>query len=100
VAVLSTETFAQDAAVARDNANLRIKGAEGHAALAEREALERVSRAEVHNFALLSSTGADIEDPVQKVILLEDELAVERRAWEAFEREHQELSEELTLLQT
>jgi hypothetical protein len=53
--VLATETSARETATARDSANLRIKGVEDQAALADWEALERVSRAEVENSTALSS---------------------------------------------
>jgi hypothetical protein len=43
VALLATETSAQEAAVARDSTNLRIKDAEDQATLVEGEALEQVS---------------------------------------------------------
>jgi hypothetical protein len=49
-----------------------------------------VSRAEAENSATLSSAHADAEDLVQKVILLEDELAEEHWVWETCEREHKE----------
>jgi hypothetical protein len=99
-AMLATEISAWQAAMAWDNANLRIKGVEDRATLAEWEALEQVSQAEVENFVVLSSSCADTEDLVRKVILLEDELAEERWVRETSNREHQEHFEELTLLQT
>jgi hypothetical protein len=43
VALLATETSAQEAAMARDSTNLRIKDAEDQATLVEGEALEQVS---------------------------------------------------------
>jgi hypothetical protein len=43
VALLAIETSAQEAAVARDSTNLRIKDAEDQATLVEGEALEQVS---------------------------------------------------------
>jgi hypothetical protein len=68
--VLATETSAWEAAMAWDSVNLRIKGAEDRAALAEQDALEWVSQAEAENSAALSSARADIEDLAWKVILL------------------------------
>jgi hypothetical protein len=53
----------------------------------ERVALERVSRAEPENVPVLSSAREDAEGFVQKITHLEDELAVERHAWEMSERE-------------
>jgi hypothetical protein len=81
-----------------DSSNLRIKGAKDRAALAEQEALERVSRVEVDNFTVLYSAHANAEDLTQKVSLLEDKLVEEHWAREASEMEHREHSEELTLL--
>jgi hypothetical protein len=98
--VLAIETSAQEVTVAWDGANLHIKDAEDWAALAEREALERVSRAEAENSTALSSARADAEGLKQKIVLLEDELAEERRVWQTPEREHRERFKELTLLQT
>jgi hypothetical protein len=43
VAMLATGTSTREAAETQGSANLRIKDAEDQAALAEREALERVS---------------------------------------------------------
>jgi hypothetical protein len=60
--------------------------------------LERVSRAEVENTMTLASAHEDAEGLVQKISLLEDELAAERWAREEFERERQAQFEELTLL--
>jgi hypothetical protein len=65
-----------------------------------RGALERVSRVEAENSTSLSSARADSEGLAQKIVLLEDELVGERRAWEASKRKHQEHFEELTLLRT
>jgi hypothetical protein len=47
--------------MAWDGATLRIKDAEDRATLAKREALERVSRAEAENSAMLTSTRDDAE---------------------------------------
>jgi hypothetical protein len=97
-AMLSTETSTREAAMVWDSANLHIKGVEDRVDLAEQEALERVSQAEVENSATLFSARVNTEDLARKVILLEDELVEERRAWETSEREHRERFEELTLL--
>jgi hypothetical protein len=78
--VLATKTFAHEVVAVRDDATLRIKDAEDRAALAEREALERVSRVEVENFAPLASICEDVEGFARKITLLEDELVRERRA--------------------
>jgi hypothetical protein len=84
--------------MAWDSANLRIRGAKDQDALVEREALVRVSRAEVENSTVLSSARVDAEDLAWKVALLKDELVEEHRAWEASKKEHRECFEELTLL--
>jgi hypothetical protein len=55
--------------------NLHINGAEDWAALAEWEALEWVSQAEVENSAGLSYSHAGAEDLAWKFILLEDKLS-------------------------
>jgi hypothetical protein len=98
--MLGAETSVQKAAMEWDDANLHIKGAEDWAALAEREALEWVSRVEADNSIALSSTSANIEDLARKVTLIEDKLVEERREREASKREHRECFEELALLQT
>jgi hypothetical protein len=98
--MLATETSAREAATARDSATLSVKDAEDRATLAEREALERVSRAEAKNATTLASAREDAEGFARKSSLLEDEIAAEHQAREVFEREHQEVFEELTLLQT
>jgi hypothetical protein len=71
--MLATKTSAREATMSRDSANLRIKGPEDRAVLAEREALERVSRVEVENSTTLSFARADAKDPARKVVLHEDE---------------------------
>jgi hypothetical protein len=80
-----------------DSVTLYVKD---QAALAEREALERVSRAKVENTTTLASTREDAKGLAWKIALLEDELAVEGRAQEVSKWEHREQFEELTLLQT
>jgi hypothetical protein len=84
--------------VAWDDAALRVKDAENQANLAEREVLERVSRVEVKNSAMLSYAREEAEGFVWKIALLEGELAAEDQAWEVSERERWEQFEELTLL--
>jgi hypothetical protein len=99
-AMLTTEASAREAVATRDSAALRVKDEEDRATLVEREALERVLRAEVENATTLASTCEDAEGLAQKIALLEDELAAERRSREVSERGHQEQFEELTLLWT
>jgi hypothetical protein len=96
--MLAAKTSVREVVMAWDSANLRIRGAKDQDALVEREALERVSRAEVENSTVLSSAHADAEDLAWKFALLEDELAEEHRAREASKTEHRECFEELTLL--
>jgi hypothetical protein len=66
--------------VAWDDAALRVKDAENQANLAEREVLERVSRVEVKNSAMLSYAREEAEGFVWKIALLEGELAAEDQA--------------------
>jgi IS4 transposase len=88
--MLITETSTWDVVMARDSTALRVKDAEDRAALAEREPLERVLRAEVVNAMALASTCEDVEGLAQKIAILEDELVAEHRAREVPEREHRE----------
>jgi hypothetical protein len=98
--ILTTETSVWEAVAAWDSIALRVKDAEDRATLAEREALERVSRAEVENATALASTREDVEGLARKITLLEDELAAELQAREVSERERREQFKELSLLQT
>jgi hypothetical protein len=77
---LATEASAQDATTTWYLAALRVMDAEDRATLAERGALERVSRVEVLNAVALASTREDAEGLVQKITLLEGELTEERWA--------------------
>jgi hypothetical protein len=88
MAVLAAETSTREAAAAWDNVTLCVKDVEDWASLAEREALEWLSRVEAENVAALASTDEDGEGLPRKVTLLEDELTVEHRAEEMCEREH------------
>jgi hypothetical protein len=78
--VLAAETSAQEAAVVRVSAALHVKDAKDPTNVTEREALERVSRVEVENAMVLASAREDAEGFVQKITLLEGDLAAERRA--------------------
>jgi hypothetical protein len=64
--------------VALDSAALHVKDVEDQAALAEREARERVSIMEVDNAMALASAREDVEVLVRKIALLQGELAEER----------------------
>jgi hypothetical protein len=77
--VLAAKVSAQEAVAAWDSATLHVKDAEDQAGLAEKEALERVSRVEAENTMLLASACEDAEGLAPKVALLEDELAAERQ---------------------
>jgi hypothetical protein len=81
-----------------DNATLSVKDVEDWAALEKRVGLEKVSRMEAESVVVLASAHEDAEGFVQKMDLLEGELAVERQVREVSEREHHEQFEELTLL--
>jgi hypothetical protein len=58
--VVSIETFAQEAAMVWDSFALCVKDAEDWDALEEREALEKVSRLEIENAAVLASAREDV----------------------------------------
>jgi hypothetical protein len=77
VIVLAARTSAPEAAAAWDSATLRIEDAKDRAILTEGEALERVSRAESENSAVLASAHADAEGIAWKVVLLDGELVEE-----------------------
>jgi hypothetical protein len=83
--MLDAETSTKVATVSWDSAEGRIRDAEDWAALAEREAWERVLRANVKNTTTLASTHEDALGLVCKVALLKGELAEARRAWEVAE---------------
>jgi hypothetical protein len=77
-AILAIETSARATAVMRDSATLRAKDVNDRAALVERVAMERVSRALVENAAVLDSTHEDVKGFLRKISLHEDDLEVER----------------------
>jgi hypothetical protein len=77
-AMLAAETSTREAVAVWDGSALCVNDAEDCVALAEREALERVSRAEAENAATLASTHEDAKGFVRMITLLEDELIVER----------------------
>jgi hypothetical protein len=96
--MLAAETSAQEAAAEWDSATLCVKDAEDWATLAEREALEKVSRAKAKTAAMLASVREDAESFVRKITLLQGEIAAERQARLVSRREHREQFYELTLL--
>jgi hypothetical protein len=77
--MLAAETSTREAVAVQDSTALRAKEAKDWASLVEREALERVRRTEVENATALASACEDVEGFAQKIALLEDELAGERR---------------------
>jgi hypothetical protein len=64
-----------------------VSGVEDWTALAEREALETMSRVEVENAMMLASAHEDAEGLVRKIVLLEGELVAEHQARDVSERE-------------
>jgi hypothetical protein len=96
--MLTVEASTREAIAAWDSIALRVKDVEDQDALVEREALERVSRAEAENATALASAREDAEGLARRIALLEDELAVERRGQEVSKRECREQFEEPTLL--
>jgi hypothetical protein len=120
-AVLVAETPTQKATSAWDSATIRVKDVKYQTTLVEREAWERVSRVEAENIMVWVSAHEDVEGLVQKITLLEGELAEACRArevaeensrglsdaagsvehqWEVSKREREEHFEEVTLLHT
>jgi hypothetical protein len=73
--VHATEASTQEAAVARESIVAVVRAVEDRAALAERDAQERVSRVEVESATVLASTHGEAEDLAQRIFLLEGELA-------------------------
>jgi hypothetical protein len=71
--MLAVETSAREATTARDSAALHVKDVEDRATLVERESLERVSRAEAENVAVLAAAHEYAEGFARKIALLEDE---------------------------
>jgi predicted DNA-binding protein len=59
--VHAAATAVQEATAVRESVDLRVKDVEDQAALAEREALERVSRVEAENAVALVSAREDAE---------------------------------------
>jgi hypothetical protein len=79
-AILALETYAQEAATARDIVALRVNDSEDRGTLVEREALQSVSRVEVENAAALAYACEDAGGFVWKIALLEGGHAAEDRA--------------------
>jgi hypothetical protein len=59
--MLDAETSAREASAMQDSAALRVKDAVDRATLAEREVMERMSRVEAENTAVLASAHGDAE---------------------------------------
>jgi hypothetical protein len=74
VAMFAAETSAQEAAAPRHSATLHVKDAENRAILVEKEALERVSRAEARNAMALASAHEDAEGFARKIPFLKTSL--------------------------
>jgi hypothetical protein len=117
--VLAMETSAQEVATTRDSIPAWDKDAEDQSTLTERGDWERVSTVEAKSTTMLASAHKENESLVQKIALLEGELAKVRQArkvaeetvrglsdvaadaerrQEEFERGHLEQLEEPTLL--
>jgi hypothetical protein len=75
--MVATETSAREAIAVQDSAVVHVKDAEDQAVQAEREALERVSRAKAESATALASTHEDAEGFAHKISHLEDELTAE-----------------------
>jgi hypothetical protein len=86
--MLAAEASAWEAIVAQDSATIHVKEEEDRAALAAREALERVSRVQEENATALAFAREEAEGFDQKIALPEDRITSEHRAQEVSEREH------------
>jgi hypothetical protein len=86
--MLAAEASAWEAIVAQDSATIHVKDEEDRAALAEREALEKVSRVQLENATALAFAREEVEGFDQKIALPEDRITSEHRAQEVSEREH------------
>jgi hypothetical protein len=73
-AVRAAAAFAQEAMMARERVEALIKDVEAWAALAEREAQERVLKAEAESTASLALVHREAEESARRVALLEGEL--------------------------
>jgi hypothetical protein len=78
--MLVVDTSTREAAVVQDNTTLCVKGVKDRAALAEREALERVLWAEMENAMALASCCEDAEGFAHKITHIEDKHGAERQA--------------------
>jgi hypothetical protein len=86
--MVAAEASTREAVVAQDSATIHVKDEEDQAALAEREALERVSRVQEKNATALAFAREEAEGFDQKIALPEDKITSEHRAREVSEREH------------
>jgi hypothetical protein len=91
--VLAVETSAQEAATTRDSAMIFVKDVKDWAALAEREARERVSRVEADSTMVLVSTHEEAGGLAWKIALLKDELVEARWVGEVFDENSRGLSD-------
>jgi hypothetical protein len=91
--VLAVETSAQEAATTRDSAMIFVKDVKDWAALAEREARERVSRVEADSTMVLVSTHEEAGGLAWKIALLKDELVEARWVGEVFDENFRGLSD-------
>jgi hypothetical protein len=80
VAVFAAEASTQEAATAWESTAALVRDVEAQAALAGREAWERVSRVEVESTAMLASACGEADDLTWRIALLEGELAEAREA--------------------
>jgi hypothetical protein len=78
--ILVAETSAHEAVVTQDSAMILIKDVEDHAALAEREAQERVPIVVAESTVALASACEEEEGLVRKISLLEGEFVEACRA--------------------
>jgi hypothetical protein len=91
--VHAAEASAKEATIAWESATTFIKEVEDWAAIAEREAWERVSRIEVESAAMLATTHGEAEGLAQRIALLEGELVEARQAQDIAEANSRGLSD-------
>jgi hypothetical protein len=85
VAELAAETSTQEATATWESVTTLVRDTEDRAALAEREAWERVLWVEVESAAALASAREVAEGLVWRIALLEGELTEVHRTWEVAE---------------
>jgi hypothetical protein len=95
-AVRDAEASAQEVAVTWESIATVVRDAEDRAALAEREARERVSRVEAESATTLASSRGEVEDLAWWIALFEDGLAEVRNSRDMTEEKSWGLTDTVT----